>query len=518
MTIFAVFFACIVTQMHAQGLNVHLASSTTSAGAGDPLHYTLMASNTGTNTLENVVVEVRIPSQVAGFRNSESTGERFNCGTSTCSSGETVTWDIGTLQIGDNRQMTYPTNIIASPTEDIAETVVVASADNISDIIFTHSVVIDPSPLLRLSLVAGPGPAIPGEPLKYKLTYGNIGSTAPGDVLLSMPLPDGTSFVSASDGGMLNDGVISWPLGTVGVGAGGRTEITVLPESGLSAGETINASATIDSGIESEENVSSESLIEVGAKEDLHFQMALSQNAVSRSGVFSYTFTATNSGSTDLMDAYARIRLPRQINRFRTNNATGSGFRCGTSTCSEDETIQWEIGTLAPSQSRTISIRTYVDDDAQQGDILRLFYQAGASDLNEQTGGVDIVVDPSPVTNLRLIPGPGPAQSGELFTYDVLFSNIGFQPTDIQLDLMLPDGTSFVSANKGGIESSGVVSWIISDVTEESLGQVQATVLVNESLAEGSILKAEASIYTGSATEYALHSEATMPVKGNIPL
>lgn len=520
LALLAVLITGITTQMYAQGLNVYLASSSDAVGAGDALNYTLVASNTGSTTLENVRIEIRLPRQINSFNRSSVVGDGLNCGSnSSCSPDETIIWQVGSLTPGENIRNMYATQIANSPPSGDIETIIVASADEVSDIIFTHSVAFDPSPLMRISLVPDIGPAVPGEAFSYTITYGNIGSTSPENVVLTMPLPEGTTYQSSSHEGSISDGVITWALGTVGVGAGGRVQITVIPDAELAQGETLEAEAIINSGISTELTVTSEALTEIGTQEGLEFDFRLSKNAIGNSGVFTYTLIATNSNSQDILNASARIRLPQEINSFRSGFVVGSGLNCGSdSNCSPNETVTWNIGLLAPRQSRTMIIRTFVNSSAQQGEILRLFYEATADGFNELTGGVDIIVDPSPIAELALISEKGPAAPDEEFTYTLLFSNIGFQPTDVALRLILSENVTLVSASHGGTEADGELTWEVPDVAEDSPARVQATVKVDPMLKEGSILTANASLDTGSPTEYELYSDLSTPVRGNIPL
>ena len=503
----------------AQDLNVYLAASSDALGAGDAIDYTLMVSNTGSTVLNNVVVEVRLPQQIASFSESDVIGEGLECPSISCDPDETVMWEVGTLAPGDNEHFIYPTRIADSPPSGDATTTVVASADNISDIILTHVVKIDPSPLMRLSVMPDPGPAVPEEPFTYTLTYGNVGASNPTAVELTMTVPVGTSFLSATEGGTEAGDVVTWDLGTVGVGAGGRVEMRVVPNAGLATGATLEAEATLDSGVETELVVSSEALTEVGPRETLRLAYAISQNAVSPAGTFTYTLTATNTNTGgDITGVVVEVRLPQQIASFSESDVIGEGLECPSISCDPDETVMWEVGTLAPEQSRTIIMPTDIKDDAKQGEVLRMLYRAEADELNEQTGGVDLVVDPSPVTSLRLISGPAPAEPGDSLVYTLLASNVGSQVTDLTLKMTLPEGTTFVSATEGGTASGREVTWTASEVVVEAVGRVQVKAAVNASLPVGSILKATAELDTGSDTEYIVHASAVTPVRSGVPL
>jgi uncharacterized repeat protein (TIGR01451 family) len=84
-----------------------------------------------------------------------------------------------------------------------------------------------PAPALVLSVVDAGVPVGPGSLLDYTLTVSNIGNAAATGVHLTDPLPANTSFVSADNGGVLDNGAVSWNGLTVptGIPAGNGTGV-----------------------------------------------------------------------------------------------------------------------------------------------------------------------------------------------------------------------------------------------------------------------------------------------------
>ena len=87
-----------------------------------------------------------------------------------------------------------------------------------------------------------------GEPFTYTLTFGNVGNKNPTNVMLTAPIPEGTSFVSATGGGTESGGTVTWNVGLLGVGNSKQVRLTVLVAAGLVDGELIKARAELDSG------------------------------------------------------------------------------------------------------------------------------------------------------------------------------------------------------------------------------------------------------------------------------
>ncbi|EIM71695.1 hypothetical protein A3SI_20317, partial [Nitritalea halalkaliphila LW7] len=54
-----------------------------------------------------------------------------------------------------------------------------------------------------------------GEAFTYTITVTNNGPSDAQQVVVTDALPAGVSFVSADTGGSLDNGVVSWPVGTL---------------------------------------------------------------------------------------------------------------------------------------------------------------------------------------------------------------------------------------------------------------------------------------------------------------
>ncbi|MEL6772258.1 MAG: hypothetical protein AAFP18_14445, partial [Bacteroidota bacterium] len=210
-------------------------------------------------------------------------------------------------------------------------------ASNASTVSASLTQRIDPTPLLRLSLMPEPGPATPGEPFTYTLTFGNVGSNSPSGVRLSMAVPEGASFVSATGGGSEQDGIVSWNIGLVPAARGGRLQVTVLPGETLMDGTLLDALAEIDPGATNEVVVRSSATTPVRAGSPLRLTYAVSQTATGAGDRLVFTLTATNTGPVDLLDVSASVLMPTSIASFSDT----AEFFCPSITCDPSETAFW---------------------------------------------------------------------------------------------------------------------------------------------------------------------------------
>jgi uncharacterized repeat protein (TIGR01451 family) len=78
-----------------------------------------------------------------------------------------------------------------------------------------------------------------GSNLTYTISYANTGTLDASNVVIKDTLPAGTTFVSASNGGTINNGVVTWNVGTVSMGTIAQTltftvNVTAQPNSTVS--------------------------------------------------------------------------------------------------------------------------------------------------------------------------------------------------------------------------------------------------------------------------------------------
>lgn len=73
-----------------------------------------------------------------------------------------------------------------------------------------------PNVVVPLTVCKRAAPSVAsGKNLTYVISYGNISSTAASGVLIKDTLPPGTTFVSATDGGSLSNGIVTWNIGNL---------------------------------------------------------------------------------------------------------------------------------------------------------------------------------------------------------------------------------------------------------------------------------------------------------------
>ena len=513
----AVLLRVMAVSVQAQDLGLFVTADSDVKSSGDRITYTLTATNTISADLSDITVEVQLPEHIFSFSGTtEVLGGDLGC-LQSCSAGEIATWTIGTLAPGESRTVILVTNIdTAAPSGEVLEIIVTESTRQVSA---SQEVIVDATPLLVLGVSPSVGPAEVGEPFTYTLTVGNVGSASPTDVVLRMNLPVNASFVHASDGGLEQNGVVTWNIGTLGAGASREVQVSVAPDADLSHGSVMEAMAELDSGLTTEQIVRASVATPIGEREPLHLAYGVSETALGRGDFVEYTLTATNTGPVDLGDVIVEVLLPPSVNSFSgTTGVLGGDLACLQS-CSASEIANWNIGTLAPGESRAVAYRIRITNDAPPGRVLRSSAAARSASTMQITAAQDVAVDPTPLLTLAMTPDSGPAEAGEPFTYTLTVGNVGSaSPTSAVLRAQIPEGTSLVDATCGWNVNGDVVSWDLSTVGVGSGDRFRLTVMPDAVLPDGGMFESRGELRSGIETEQIVRGLAVTSIGGQGPL
>jgi uncharacterized repeat protein (TIGR01451 family) len=152
---------------------------------------------------------------------------------------------------------------------------------------------------LALVKTASPSPAVPGEPLNYRLVVTNNGPDAATGVTVSDPLPAGLTFVSAGPGCGASGQDVTCALGTIAVGASRTVTVTANVASSVT-GQIVNTarvtSATPDPN---PGNNASTAAVPLEGETDLSITKTASTRTVGPGWQVLYTLVLENDGPSD---------------------------------------------------------------------------------------------------------------------------------------------------------------------------------------------------------------------------
>jgi uncharacterized repeat protein (TIGR01451 family) len=98
---------------------------------------------------------------------------------------------------------------------------------------------------------SAPASVVSGQNFTYTLTYGNTGDSSATDVVITDTVPAGTTFVSATGGGALSSGVVTWNIGALNAFVTGHTVSFTVALAAASGSVNNTAYAIAASGVSS---------------------------------------------------------------------------------------------------------------------------------------------------------------------------------------------------------------------------------------------------------------------------
>ena len=162
----------------------------------DSIPITLKVGNTGTGTIRDVTVTDKLPN---GMRSMDGR--------------QSVTYNIPSLAGGQTETLSFRAK--AAKTGKFTNTVNARSASGLSD--EASAAVTVHQPVLAIAK-KGTETQFAGRNLSYDIMVKNTGDAPAANLMVRDPLPQGTDFVSASDGGRVSAGQVVWNLGSLAAG------------------------------------------------------------------------------------------------------------------------------------------------------------------------------------------------------------------------------------------------------------------------------------------------------------
>lgn len=175
----------------------------------DPIPMTLTVRNTGSSALTAVKVSDTLPNGLT-------------------SDGKTaLTFDAGNLAPGESKEFKF--NAGAAKTGEFVNKATVASAQGVNAEASSKTIVREP--VLTVACEA-PDQRFMGRPFDVTFTVVSKGDTAAAGTVLEVPVPTGLTARSASDGGQVSGGKITWDLGSLAVNASKKVTASFVSGSG----------------------------------------------------------------------------------------------------------------------------------------------------------------------------------------------------------------------------------------------------------------------------------------------
>jgi uncharacterized repeat protein (TIGR01451 family) len=367
--------------------------------------------------------------------------------------GNTITWPLGTVGAQASGSVSMTLIVDAPPRTSITFSNYSVAADNrpsSTGPAVTINVTGASNDALSVVASASASSIVQGGAIVYTLKFDNDNAASATSVVLTDPLPAGTTFQSASNGGSLQSGAVVWNLGTVAAGASGTVSFVVRGDTGpliTNSGYTI-AAASLPTG--SGPSVSTQVL---APSVILQISATETPNPATSGQTLTYAIHAANAGESSATAAVIDLSTPSGL----TFVSTGGG---GTATGTH---VAWSLGTIAASGFADVTATFNVTANA--GATITLSDYGITSAQTARVPGPSITTPvaaappPEPLA-LTTTASPNPVTSGALLAYQITVTNpASVAANGVVITDAIPAGTSLVSTSGPAISSSTSVQW-----------------------------------------------------------
>jgi uncharacterized repeat protein (TIGR01451 family) len=451
--------------------------------AGNVLTYTLTVDSAGPSDALNVAVSDVVPAGTTFV--SASAGGSYN------SSTNTVTWNLATVAASDAADvLTFTVEVDPSRTAGLTNTATVVS-DTFDPETASNSASEATGVVTRadLSIVKtdSPDPVIAGNDLTYTLTVDSAGPSDALNVAVSDVLPAGTTFVSATAGGVYNSGTdtVSWSLGTVAASDPAVVlSFTVTVDPSRTADLSNTATVTSDTEDPATADDSDTEPTQVITRADLSIVKTDSPDPVVAGTNLTYTLTVDNTGPSDALNVVVSDVVP--AGTTFVSATAGGAYNSGTNT------VTWSLGTVAASDPAVVQTFTVAVSPSRLADLSNTATVSSTTTDpvpgdNSDTEATQVISNAD--LSLMKADSVDPVIAGTNLTYTLTVDSTG--PSDalnVMVNDMVPAGTTFVSASAGGSYDSGTntVTWSLGTVAASDAADVLTfTVKVESSRTTG---------------------------------
>jgi len=200
---------------------------------------------------------------------------------------------------------------------------------------------------------------VAGNALTYTLTVSNAGPSEATGVVVTDPLPSGTTFVSASAGGTEAGGVVTWTIASIP--SGSSASVSLVVEVDEEADGNLTNTASVDSAVPDPDpsDDTDSAIVTVEPPDtpvaDLSVEKVADDSKPTVGQVVTYTITISNGGPADATGVVVDETLPDGL-EYRSSEATQGDY--------DPETGTWDVGDLAVGEEATLTVKARVTGKA----------------------------------------------------------------------------------------------------------------------------------------------------------
>ncbi|MCP3890119.1 MAG: hypothetical protein GY702_14800, partial [Desulfobulbaceae bacterium] len=216
--------------------------------------------------------------------------------------------------------------------------------DGIQQQTITKSVPVQSQPFFELTVNDQLSPAPVSGQTEIILNYSNVGTTS-SDTMLTFPMPQDTTYISSTDGGIYDHGVVTWQLGSMSNGQDGEKRV-LLATNGTEGGLIESEPITI-SGTDASYNNYQVQVATAGWLEDIQtplMSLTLNPDPVKQGEELNIGAVISNPSSESISNVELRLHYPDHLNSIYTQYITTGGAANSVSCIGDTPTNHCESG------------------------------------------------------------------------------------------------------------------------------------------------------------------------------
>ncbi|MBD8539605.1 beta strand repeat-containing protein [Frigoribacterium sp. CFBP 8751] len=404
----------------AADLAVTKVLDTTPVVAGQPISYTVTASNNGPQAGTGVRVTDTLPAGLTGV-----TATGADCTVT----GTTIGCAVPDLAVGASTPITITGTVPATADPGAGLTNTATIAGSLTDPDRTNNTATAAATVTTaadLSIVKTYAPTTPvaGEQVTYTLTARNDGPSDARGVTITDPLDPEVTFVSATVPGgtcTLTDDVVTCDAGTLAAGTTQTATITVTlaPDAAVVQNTAAITSSTPET--DPTDNTSSTQFAATTSA-DLSIAKTATPATATAGDEVIYTLTATNNGPSEATNAVLKDTLPAGVTA--TNVVSPAGATCDVA----DGAVQCQWATLARNATSVVTITATIAADAPAGSLRNtasIVSPTSDPDTTNNSASANVDVEQDADLAVTKTANPNPAVAGGPITFTITTTNNG---------------------------------------------------------------------------------------------
>jgi len=457
--------------------NITKTDNKTTVQAGETFSYTITVTNTSTVNATDVNVTDSLPTNTSFITASDS---------GTHSNG-VVTWSGLSIAAGATKTLTLTIRV----NDSTADNTVLTNYAFVEGIQATDTTTVQgggtgTGTQLTLTLNDSQDPVEPCETYNYIVRITNLSSTQATDVDAVLSLDGDTDFLSASNSGNHNNGVVTW--NNLTIPGNNTTSLTVTVKADCSAedDEILRATAIVNDLTDSEDT----RVDDGGSTSDGDVTIDITDDTpdpVDIGEVLTYNIRVCNEDNDD---------TEVDVTAFLDNDTSFLSASDGGDEEDDDE-VQWDNIDLNDDSCETLVLRVRVRTSAEEDSTLRLRARVGDEDDTEHTRVIGGIIPPPPPP-----PFGGPAtlnvdksadrrevQPGSIVTYTVTIRNTSlYTASDIKVEDSYTAGSFAVEDAAGGNVLGNTINWNIPALGPNATRVIRYRVRIAQTMRHGQMI------------------------------